>query len=140
MLVLTRKKRQTVVIGDPGGGEALLLITVLEIARGRVQIGFVTTAVNNTAIPIHRGEIWTGGEKQPVGIDPANLNGSAGRNVIEAIRSRLDGPADPPVDSNRPAGLPSRSMREIVATARSRQRLANPVTIEPEWIEGGAPR
>ena len=61
MLVLTRKKRQTIVIGDPRDGGSLLLITVLEVARGRVQIGFTTTAVNSAAIPIQRGEMWTGG-------------------------------------------------------------------------------
>jgi sRNA-binding carbon storage regulator CsrA len=82
MLVLTRKKRQTIVIGDPGGGAPLLLITVLEVARGRVQIGFTTTAVNTAAIPIQRGEMWTG----PVELAGATCqtNGKSGTGAISA--------------------------------------------------------
>ena len=80
MLVLTRKKRQTVVIGDPGGGGALLLITVLEVARGRVQIGFTKTAVNSAAIPIQRGEMWTGG------VELASADVARGGRVRRVVR------------------------------------------------------
>lgn len=54
MLVLTRKNRESVVIGrgeDPG---VFLEITVLEIEGGRVRLGFQCDA----ATPIHRREVW----------------------------------------------------------------------------------
>ena len=54
MLVLTRKNRESVVIGrgeDPG---VLLEITVLEIAGGRVRLGFHC----DCSVPIHRLEVW----------------------------------------------------------------------------------
>ena len=54
-MVLTRKKRQMVVIGDSGGQESLLVIAVLEISGGGVRIGFTTTST----VPVHRGEMWT---------------------------------------------------------------------------------
>jgi sRNA-binding carbon storage regulator CsrA len=88
MLVLTRKKRQTIVIGDPGGGAPLLLITVLEVARGRVQIGFTTTAVNTAAIPIQRGEMWTGGVELASATCQANGDGAARRKVTAENRAR----------------------------------------------------
>jgi sRNA-binding carbon storage regulator CsrA len=53
MLVLTRKKRQKVVVGDSGGRESPLVITALEISGGRVRIGF-TTALT---VPIGWGEM-----------------------------------------------------------------------------------
>jgi sRNA-binding carbon storage regulator CsrA len=56
MLVLTRKKLQTLVVEGLGGEPSLLLITVLGIVAGRVRIGFTT----NSRIPIHRGETWCG--------------------------------------------------------------------------------
>lgn len=123
MLVLSRKKRQTILIGDPGGGGWLLLITVLEVARGRVQIGFTTTAVDTTAIPIHRGEMWTGDVRLPGATCQAEGDGAAGSTVPAAIRSRLDGLDDSAAvsgDPSPPAGLPARSMHDIVASARSR--------------------
>jgi len=93
MLVLTRKKRQTIVIGDPRDGGSLLLITVLEVARGRVQIGFTKTAVNAAAIPIQRGEMWTGGVDLAGATCQANGDGAAGNNVTASIGCRPDGAA-----------------------------------------------
>ena len=40
MLVLTRKNRESVVIGQPGEMRIALEITILEIEGGRVRIGF----------------------------------------------------------------------------------------------------
>jgi len=63
MLVLTRKNRESVVIGRPEDLEVLLEITVLEIEGGRVRLGFTA----DTRMPIHRREVW----------DRINGNGSA---------------------------------------------------------------
>ncbi len=54
MLVLSRKNREAVVVGGGGGLEHLLKVTVLEIAAGRVKLGFEVDA----DIPVHRLEIW----------------------------------------------------------------------------------
>ncbi|MFN9368045.1 MAG: carbon storage regulator [Planctomycetia bacterium] len=54
MLVLTRKNRESVVIGRPDGLQVILEITILEIEGGRVRLGFEA----DTRMPIHRREVW----------------------------------------------------------------------------------
>lgn len=54
MLVLTRKSRESVVIGRAGEMQIVLEITVLEIEGGRVRLGFEA----DTRMPIHRREVW----------------------------------------------------------------------------------
>ncbi len=54
MLVLTRKNRESVVIGRPEDLEVVLEITILEIEGGRVRLGFTA----DTRMPIHRREVW----------------------------------------------------------------------------------
>jgi carbon storage regulator CsrA len=54
MLVLSRKSRESVVVGGISGFECLLKVTVLEICGGRVRLGFEADA----AVPIHRWEVW----------------------------------------------------------------------------------
>ena len=54
MLVLTRKSRESVVIGRPEDLEVVLEITILEIEGGRVRLGFEA----DTRMPIHRREVW----------------------------------------------------------------------------------
>ena len=54
MLVLSRKNRESVVMGGGGGLARLLKVTVLEIASGKVKLGFEVDA----DIPVHRLEIW----------------------------------------------------------------------------------
>jgi len=54
MLVLTRKNRESVVVGGSGGFESLLKVTVLEIQGSRVRLGFDVDA----SVPIHRAEVW----------------------------------------------------------------------------------
>lgn len=54
MLVLTRKNRESVVIGRPEDLEIALEITILEIEGGRVRLGFQA----DTKMPIHRREVW----------------------------------------------------------------------------------
>jgi carbon storage regulator len=54
MLVLSRKKQESVVIGGSDGLHRQFKVTVLDIRGGKVRLGF---DVDN-AIPVHRGEIW----------------------------------------------------------------------------------
>ncbi len=54
MLVLSRKNRESVVVGGGGGFQGLLKVTVLEVAGGKVKLGFEADA----EIPVHRLEIW----------------------------------------------------------------------------------
>lgn len=54
MLVLTRKNRESVVIGRPETQELMLEITILEIDGGRVRLGFEA----DSKMPIHRREVW----------------------------------------------------------------------------------
>lgn len=54
MLVLTRKNRESVVIGRPDDNQVALEITVLEIEGGRVRLGFEA----DSRMPIHRREVW----------------------------------------------------------------------------------
>ncbi len=54
MLVLSRKSDQTVVIGGSDHFEYILKVTVLEIGRGRVSLGFEA----RRDVPVHRAEVW----------------------------------------------------------------------------------
>jgi carbon storage regulator CsrA len=55
MLVLSRRNSESVVVGDPAGRvEQMLKITVLEIYRDRVRLGF--EVANN--VPVNRLEVW----------------------------------------------------------------------------------
>jgi carbon storage regulator CsrA len=55
MLVLSRKNSESVVVGDPAGRvEEMLKVTVVEIGRGRVRLGF--EVADN--ISINRSEVW----------------------------------------------------------------------------------
>lgn len=54
MLVLSRKKQESVVMGGGGGLDRLLKVTVLEIVGGKVKLGFEADG----DIPVHRLEIW----------------------------------------------------------------------------------
>ena len=54
MLVLTRKNRESVVIGRTDEMQIVLEITVLEIEGGRVRLGFEA----DYRMPIHRREVW----------------------------------------------------------------------------------
>ena len=51
MLVLTRKSRESVVVGESQGAAPLLKVTVLEIRGGRVRLGF------EAGVPVHRWEV-----------------------------------------------------------------------------------
>ena len=54
MLVLSRKSRESVVIGGSNGIEPILKITVLAISGERVRLGFEV----DPGVPVHRMEVW----------------------------------------------------------------------------------
>ena len=54
MLVLTRKSRESVVIGGSDGLNRLLKVTVLGIKGANVKLGFEVDA----DVPVHRLEVW----------------------------------------------------------------------------------
>lgn len=77
MLVLSRKNRESVVIGTTEDLAVLLEITVLGIEAGRVRLGFQGDA----STPIHRREVWDricngngNGNGLPIGL-PVQGNG-----------------------------------------------------------------
>ena len=54
MLVLSRKKQESVMVGGGSGFERLLKVTVIEIRGGSVRLGFDASA----DLPVHRAEVW----------------------------------------------------------------------------------
>jgi len=54
MLVLSRKKLESVMVGGCSGFERLLKVTVIEIRGGSVRLGFDASA----ELPVHRAEVW----------------------------------------------------------------------------------
>lgn len=84
MLVLTRKNRESVVIGRPEDLEVVLEITILEIEGGRVRLGFEA----DSRMPIHRREVWDricNGEPSPNG----NGNGNGNSNGAAGVKPRI---------------------------------------------------
>jgi carbon storage regulator len=79
MLVLTRKNRESVVIGRTDEMQIMLEITVLEIEGGRVRLGFEA----DNRMPIHRREVW---DRICEGNGNGNGNGSANGNGAAASR------------------------------------------------------
>ncbi|MHB1038282.1 MAG: carbon storage regulator [Pirellulales bacterium] len=54
MLVLSRKSRESVVIGGADGFNRMLKVTVLDIRGGKVRLGFEA----DSDVPVHRLEVW----------------------------------------------------------------------------------
>jgi carbon storage regulator len=54
MLVLSRKSRESVVVGGSGGFDRLLKVTVLGIKGTNVKLGFEV----DEDVPVHRAEVW----------------------------------------------------------------------------------
>lgn len=54
MLVLSRKNQEAVVVGGADACARMLKVTVLEISRGKVKLGFEAAA----DVIVHRWEIW----------------------------------------------------------------------------------
>jgi carbon storage regulator len=83
MLVLTRKNRESVVIGRPEDNQVMLQITVLDIEGGRVRLGFEA----DQKMPIHRREVW---ERICNGNGNGNGNGD-GNGTAAGLASRTEG-------------------------------------------------
>jgi carbon storage regulator len=54
MLVLSRKSRESVVVGGSGGFHRLMKVTVLGIKGTNVKLGFEVDG----DVPVHRAEVW----------------------------------------------------------------------------------
>ena len=54
MLVLSRKPRESVVVGGDDRFHRLLKVTVLEIRGNSVKLGFDA----DPGVPVHRQEVW----------------------------------------------------------------------------------
>jgi carbon storage regulator len=54
MLVLSRKSRESVVVGGSGGFQRLLKVKVLAIKGASVKLGFDVDG----EVPVHRSEVW----------------------------------------------------------------------------------
>jgi carbon storage regulator CsrA len=55
MLILSRRSCESVVVGDPAAHvDQLLKVTVLEIGRGRLRLGFEGA----DKFPVNRWEVW----------------------------------------------------------------------------------
>lgn len=87
MLVLTRKNRESVVIGRPEDLSIVLEITILEIEGGRVRLGFEA----DNKLPIHRREVWDricNGNGHRNGNGHENGNGN-GRSLLKQVRAHM---------------------------------------------------
>ena len=54
MLVLSRKIDESVVVGDAERMDQMLKVTVVEVIRGKVRLGFEAAA----GVAVHRAEVW----------------------------------------------------------------------------------
>lgn len=54
MLVLSRRRTESVIVDGFSGPSRTLRVTVLEIKGGNVRLGFEV----NRDIPVHREEVW----------------------------------------------------------------------------------
>jgi carbon storage regulator CsrA len=54
MLVLTRKKLESIAIGGLNDSQPMVTVTVLDIIGGRVRLGFE----GDPSVFIHRSELW----------------------------------------------------------------------------------
>jgi carbon storage regulator len=54
MLILSRKSRESVVVGAADGVHRLVRVTVLDIQGGNVKLGFEA----DSDVPVHRSEVW----------------------------------------------------------------------------------
>lgn len=54
MLVLLRKYNESVIVGGSESSEPMLKVTVLEISRRNVKLGFEA----GKDLPVHRWEVW----------------------------------------------------------------------------------
>jgi carbon storage regulator CsrA len=54
MLVLTRKKLESVVVGGASEFDPVVIVKILDARPGKVKLGFEA----DSGVPIHRRELW----------------------------------------------------------------------------------
>ena len=84
MLVLTRKNRESVVVGRPDDQEVVMVITILSVEGGRVRLGFEA----DSTMPIHRREVWDriqGEHTAVVGGSANDCDSRSRRTMSEAV-------------------------------------------------------
>jgi carbon storage regulator len=54
MLILARKKQESVVVGGTSGAEQMLKVTVIDISGSTVRLGFEA----DKSVAVHRHEVW----------------------------------------------------------------------------------
>jgi carbon storage regulator len=64
MLVLSRRNRESVVVGGADQFHRLLKVTVLDIRGSSVKLGFEVDA----GVPVHRAEVWERIQAETVGV------------------------------------------------------------------------
>jgi carbon storage regulator CsrA len=88
MLVLSRKRTESVMIGGFDGVHGPCKVTVLAVCRTKVKLGFEVDA----DVPVHRTEVW---ERIQAGGEPQVLLGGPAAATEEMGRWEDDGgPAD----------------------------------------------
>jgi carbon storage regulator CsrA len=87
MLVLTRRADESIVVGSSDCLEQLLRVTVVEIIRGKVRLGFEAA----DGVAVHRSEVW---EKIRDGTSPKLAIAAAGLPAAPAttllVQPRLE--------------------------------------------------
>jgi carbon storage regulator CsrA len=83
MLVLSRKANEAVMVGVSGGTGRELKVTVLQIRKGVVKLGFEV----DPAVPVHRLEVWErirdGDEPRSRVVDPTPPSDSPSTHAAE---------------------------------------------------------
>jgi carbon storage regulator len=79
VLILSRKSKESIVIGGDEHFERVLKVTVLEVKDGRVKLGFDA----NREIPVYRSEVWERVQAE------RSLHGTM-KAIMRARRVRLD--------------------------------------------------
>lgn len=67
MLVLSRKSKESVMVGGSDGFERLLKVTVLDVRGGIVKLGFEV----DSGVPVHRLEVWERIRARATPVNPA---------------------------------------------------------------------
>jgi len=77
MLVLSRKREESVVVGGSSASAQMVKVTVLEIRGGQVTLGFE----GNKDVPVYREEVWERIQaSQPRDPPLGDLHGTGSRN------------------------------------------------------------
>jgi carbon storage regulator CsrA len=113
MLVLTRKQRESVVVGESDGVERLLRVTVLAIHGGAVRLGFEA----RREFPVHRGEVWEriharAGPARPIAPRQPVLEAAGGCMRLGCPPVKSANAYLPPASKNAPSSILRRLDRD----------------------------